>query len=266
MDVVTVVQATGPLLVSFPHSGTEVPDSIKSRFTYAGHRLADTDWYVPELYEFLARLPVSTVTANYSRYVVDVNRSGEGATLYPGQRETELCPTSTFADQPIYRDGELPDEAELALRRERSWQPYHQTLCAELERIKAIHGYALLWDAHSIAAEVPRFFDGVLPMLNLGTADGQSCDPLLAEELHSVMQQSGFTSVHNGRFKGGFITRHYGDPQASIQATQMEIAQSAYLSEQMNAQKMPALDTNKAERLSNVLMKMIISMMFYRSK
>ena len=266
MDVVKVVQATGPLLVSFPHSGTEVPELIRQRFTGAAQRLADTDWYVPELYEFLARLPVSTVTANYSRYVVDVNRPAEGAALYPGQRETELCPTSTFADQPIYRDGELPDEDEVALRREIYWQPYHQTISAELERIKAIHGYALLWDAHSIAAQVPRFFDGVLPTLNLGTADGQSCDPPLAEDLHSVMQKSGFTSVHNGRFKGGFITRHYGDPRASIHAVQMEIAQSAYLSDQMTAQKMPQLDTKKAERLSDVLMKMIISMMCYRSE
>jgi N-formylglutamate deformylase len=266
MEIVTVVQAAGPLLVSFPHSGTEVPDSIRQRFTLEGKRLADTDWYVPQLYKFLARLPVSTVTANYSRYVIDVNRSSEGAALYPGQRETELCPTSTFADQPVYRHGELPNEDEIALRRERYWQPYHQALSAELERIKTIHGYALLWDAHSIAAEVPRFFDGRLPSLNLGTADNRSCHPRLAQDLYSVIHKSGFTSVHNGRFKGGYITRHYGDPQASVQAVQMEIAQSAYLSDQMTDQKVPELDSKKAERLSDVLMKIIVIMTCYRSE
>ena len=259
MEVVTVREASSPLLVSFPHSGTAVPSAIEQQFTAAGRSLIDTDWHVPKLYDFLKELPVSTISANYSRYVIDVNRSPQGTALYPGQNETELCPTSTFGKQPIYLLGKAPDTEEIERRKQHYWRAYHQALTEQLTRIKKTHGYALLWDAHSIAAEVPRFFEGVLPDLNLGSAGGQSCDETLSANLLSMMTDSDYTSVHNGRFKGGYITRHYGSPASDIHAVQMEISQQIYLSNSSNYE----YDRARANKLGRLLKKMVSVMLDY---
>ena len=259
MDVVTLREASSPLLVSFPHSGTGIPTAIAQQFTTAGRSLVDTDWHVPKLYDFLEELPVSTITANYSRYVIDVNRSPQGAALYPGQNETELCPTSTFAKQPIYLLDKAPDTAEIARRKECYWQGYHDALAEQLARIKKTYGYALLWDAHSIAAEVPRFFEGVLPDLNLGSAGGQSCDLRLSADLLDKMDSSGYSAIHNGRFKGGYITRQYGSPNSGVHAIQMEISQNTYLLRSSDYE----YDSIRADKLSQLLKKMILVMLDY---
>ena len=259
MDVVTLREASSPLLVSFPHSGTGIPAAIAQQFTTAGRSLLDTDWHVPKLYDFLEELPVSTITANYSRYVIDVNRSPQGAALYPGQNETELCPTSTFAKQPIYLLDKAPDTAEIARRKECYWQVYHDALVEQLARIKKTYGYALLWDAHSIAAEVPRFFEGVLPDLNLGSAGGQSCDLRLTADLLDKMDFSGYSAIHNGRFKGGYITRQYGSPNSGVHAIQMEISQNTYLLRSSDYE----YDSIRADKLSQFLKKMILVMLDY---
>lgn len=259
MEVVAVREASSPLLVSFPHSGTYVPRAIVQHFTTTGKRLIDTDWHVPKLYGFLKELAVSTISANYSRYVIDVNRSPQGIALYPGQNETELCPTSTFGKQPIYLLGKAPDTEEIERRKRHYWQAYHQALTEQLTRIKKTHGYALLWDAHSIAAEVPRFFEGVLPDLNLGSAGGQSCDETLSANLLSMMTDSDYTSVHNGRFKGGYITRHYGAPGSGIHAVQMEISQQIYLLNSSDYEYHPA----RANKLSRLLKNMVRVMLAY---
>ncbi len=259
MDVVTLREASSPLLVSFPHSGTGIPTAIAQQFTTAGRSLVDTDWHVPKLYDFLEELPVSTITANYSRYVIDVNRSPQGAALYPGQNETELCPTSTFAKQPIYLLDKAPDTAEIARRKECYWQVYHDALAEQLARIKKTYGYALLWDAHSIAAEVPRFFEGVLPDLNLGSAGGQSCDLRLTADLLAEMDSSGYSAIHNGRFKGGYITRQYGSPNSGVHAVQMEISQNTYLLRSSDYE----YDSIRADKLSQFLKKMILVMLDY---
>jgi len=260
MDVVSIVERAGPLLVSFPHSGTFVPENIKETFTEAALLLPDTDWHVPRLYDFLADMPASTITANHSRYVVDVNRFNQGSVLYPGQSETEVCPTTTFTEQDIYLSGKAPHKAQIQARIKAYWQPYHDALAAQLKRIKAIHGYALLWDAHSIASEVPRFFTGTLPDLNLGTAEGLSCQTDIGNQLFLLMQQSQFSAVRDSRFKGGYITRHYGHPQGHIHAVQMEIAQNAYMEEHGDN----VYDESKAAKLSKVLSTMTSKLSHYK--
>lgn len=221
-----------PLLVSCPHAGTEIPPELAARMTPAALAVADTDWHLPRLYAFARELGASMLVARYSRYVVDLNRPPEDTSLYPGQDTTGLCPTDTFRKEALYREGRAPDAAERAARRERYWAPYHVQLAAELERLRAAHGYAVLWEAHSIASVLPRFFEGKLPDLNLGTAEGHSCAAPVQAAVEAAMRGQGrYTWVANGRFKGGYITRHYGRPEAGIHALQMEICQCTYMEE-----------------------------------
>lgn len=226
-------QGTRPLLISMPHVGTHVPPALAARFTDEGQRVPDTDWHLERLYDFADTLGASVLVATHSRYVIDLNRPPDGASLYPGQSVTGLCPLDLFDDQPLYRDpADVPSEAEIAERRQAIWQPYHTQLAQELVRLKALHGAAALWDAHSIRSVVPRFFEGSLPDLNLGTANGDSCDPALAQQLLAIGQQApGYTAVLNGRFKGGHITRQYGKPAQGIHAVQLEMTQCSYMQE-----------------------------------
>jgi len=221
-----------PLLVSMPHAGTDVPDDIAARLAPAAMAKADTDWHLPQLYDFLAELGASTMSARWSRYVIDLNRPQENTNLYPGQDTTGLCPVDTFHREPLYREGQAPDAAEIARRLDAYWRPYHAQLNAELERLLALHGRVVLWDAHSIASRVPRFFEGKLPDLNFGTADGRSCAPELSDAIVGIARaQDDFTVALNGRFKGGHITRHYGQPERGIHAIQLEMCQSTYMDE-----------------------------------
>jgi N-formylglutamate deformylase len=224
---------TRPLLISMPHVGTHVPPALAARLTDEGRRVPDTDWHLERLYDFADELGASVLVATHSRYVIDLNRPPDGASLYPGQNVTGLCPVDLFDDQPLYRDpNDLPTEAEIAARREAIWRPYHAQLTNELARLKAQHGVAALWDAHSIRSVVPRFFEGRLADLNLGTADDVSCDASLAARLLAIGQQApGYTAVLNGRFKGGHITRFYGQPAQGIHAIQLEMTQSCYMQE-----------------------------------
>ena len=231
---------TAPLLVSMPHAGTYLPPALAARFTDEARRVPDTDWHMERLYAFAKDLGASILVATHSRYVVDLNRPPDGASLYPGQSVTGLCPVDTFDDTPIYAKGDVPDDAEIAARRDAVWAPYHAQLRAELDRIRAQHGVAVLWDAHSIRSVLPRFFDGKLPDLNLGTADGASCAPELAQELLAVAESApGFTAVLNGRFKGGHITRAHGRPQDGVHAVQLEMTQSSYMQEAMPFDYLP---------------------------
>jgi N-formylglutamate deformylase len=222
-------QGTGRLIVSIPHAGTYVPPDIAATFTDIGCAVVDTDWHVDLLYNFLEETDATIITATHSRYVVDLNRGPEGTKLYPGQAETSLCPTETFDGAPLYA-GALPDQAEIATRLETYWHPYHTALQAELSRIRTLHGTAHLFDAHSIRTAVPRLFPGDLPALNFGTNDGRAAD---AEITARVVAAAGdhFPHVVNGRFKGGYITRHYGAPAQNVHAIQLELAQSAYMEE-----------------------------------
>lgn len=223
-----------PLLISMPHVGTEIPTSISEQLNPVAQIKTDTDWHLPLLYNMIDQLGASCIHARYSRYVIDLNRPSDDMNLYPGQDTTGLCPLDTFAKQPLYKNGQGPDAAEVEQRIQLYWQPYHQQLQAELARMRAQHGIAILWDAHSIASQVPRFFEGQLPDLNFGTADQQSCDHSLQALLADVMQaqSTSYTHVFNGRFKGGHITRHYGKPTQDIHAVQLEMSQCVYMNEQ----------------------------------
>ena len=225
-----LTRGEAPILVSFPHSGTHLPPDIAARLTDAALAVPDTDWHVPRLYEFLDKMRASRLEATHSRYVVDLNRPPNDEALYPGQKKTGLVPTDTFAGEPLYRAGQEPQDNEIPPRRS-FWQPYHDALAAELARLKAIHGSVILWDAHSIASEVPSLFEGRLPDFNLGTFDNKSCDADIAAQVNAVAQHCGFTSVLNGRFKGGYITRHYGNPKKGVNAIQLEMAQTIYMDE-----------------------------------
>lgn len=221
-----------PLLVGMPHVGTHIPADVAADLTERALTVPDTDWHVDLLYDFLGDLGASVLAATHSRYVVDLNRAPDGADLYPGRDTTELCPTTGFDRQPLHREGRAPDGAEIARRVSLYWEPYHTALAAELERLEAMHGVALLWDAHSIASEVPRFFEGRLPELNIGTNGGTSCDPSLARRVMAVAEAAqGYDAVLDGRFRGGYITRHYGRPGASVHAVQLEQSQRTYMDE-----------------------------------
>lgn len=221
-----------PLLVSMPHNGTAIPEPMRARMTEAARRLPDTDWHMDRLYAFATGLGASMLCPTYSRFVIDLNRAPDGGELYAGARNTELCPLTCFDDSPIYLPGRAPSEDETRERIERFWKPYHEKLASLLQDLLNKHGIALLFDAHSIRSEVPRFFDGRLPDLNLGTAAGTSCDSALERELVLIASRApGFTHVLNGRFKGGFITRNYGDPARGVHAVQLELSQITYMDE-----------------------------------
>ena len=220
-----------PLLVSMPHAGTFIPHSIGCALTQAAARRPDTDWHLPRLYAFLDAIGASVIVANFSRYVIDVNRPPGGENLYPGRETPLLCPTDTFAREPLYR-GAPPSEGEVRRRLETVWNRYHARLASELARIRDEHGAALLWDAHSIVSECPRLFDGALPDFNFGTGGGAACDPRISETLLRIVKDDGdYTAVLDGRFQGGYITRHHGRPGANIHAIQLELSQRVYMDE-----------------------------------
>lgn len=239
-----------PLLVSMPHVGTALPAEVAAELTPAGALLADTDWHLPQVYDFVAALGATRLVATQSRYLIDLNRPPDGSSLYPGQATTGLVPHETFRGEPLWR-GAPPSAAAVHARLERWWRPYHDTLEAELARLRARHRRVVLWDAHSIASVLPRFFDGRLPDLNFGTADGASCDPELAEAvLAAVRAQRACSWVLNGRYKGGHITRHHGRPGEGVHAVQLEMAQAIYMDESAPF----ALDDARTARLRPVLL------------
>ena len=231
-DVFTLHRGSAPLLVSLPHDGSRIPEAIAARMTPSARRAPDTDWHVARLYAFARELGASVLVPRYSRYVVDLNRPPDDVPLYPGQNSTGLCPVVQFSGEPVYRDGEQPSAGEVSARVDACWRPYHDALQAELDRIRSTHGRAVLWEGHSIRGEVPFLFEGRLPDLNLGTASGASCSPALQARLEAVLAaQARYDWVANGRFKGGYITRHYGAPADGIDAVQLEISQRIYMDE-----------------------------------
>ena len=247
-DVYTYRQGESPLLVSVPHDGRCVPDAQRERMTPQALSLPDTDWHVARLYDFVADLGASLIVANFSRYVVDLNRPSDDAALYDGQHATGLCPRYTFSGEPIYIEDLPVGSEEVEERVAAYWRPYHDRIAASLAELKSRHGYALLWDAHSIASRVPRLFDGELPVLNIGTWDDRCCRSPVSEQLLNVAGGSSYTAVLNGRFKGGYITRHYGSPDNDVHAVQLEVAQRAYMDEESGE-----YSPNEAKRFQQTL-------------
>ena len=257
-SVFTLHRGTKPLLVSVPHAGTALPDDQRKRYVERAFAVEDTDWHLDTLFAFVRDVGASLIVPRYSRYLIDLNRPRENEPMYPGVNNTELCPTRFFTGEPLYREGMAPDEAEIARRLSDYWQPYHHALQAELARIKGAHGHALLFDGHSIKSQLPWLFDGRLPDLNLGTASGASCAPSLRAALTRVIAaQAFYTHAIDGRFKGGHITRHYGNPDKGVHTVQLEMCWSCYMAEQPPYE----LDPKRMARLLPVLHALVHTML-----
>lgn len=252
-DTFTYHPGTLPLLVSVPHDGRQLPCEIAGRMTKAGRAIPDTDWHVARLYDFVSDLGAHVIRAEYSRYVVDINRPANGEALYEGRYGSGLCPTQTFLGEDIYKKGTYID---IDQRVDGFWRPYHEHLEAVLNLIRSSHGYALLWDAHSIPSVVPRLFDGELPVMNLGTWCHRSCSAGIADAVMEIATGSGHSAIMNGRFTGGYITRHYGRPEEGIHVMQLELAQRAYMDETTLE-----FDEFKAAQLRATIMSMLKTFM-----
>lgn len=232
MDICTLHRGSAPLLISLPHNGTHVPDAIAARWVESARRVPDTDWHVARLYDFARDLGASILVPAYSRYVVDLNRPEDDVSLYPGQNTTGLCPIVQFSGEPVYLAGQEPTTEEIHTRVDTYWRPYHATLAEEIERLRGLHGRVVVWEGHSIRSVVPFLFEGRLPDFNLGTAGGASCTPELQQSLADILaSQERFSHVVNGRFRGGYITRHYSDLSRQVQTVQLELAQLNYMDE-----------------------------------
>lgn len=229
MDWLRVHRGDAPLVIAFPHGGTDLA-GLDDQFVSPWHAQIDTDWWIADLYAFAADMGATLIATDISRSVIDMNRDPSGASLYPGQATTELCPTTTFDGDPLYRF-DPPDEAEIMQRLHSYHRPYHDRLTAELDRLRTAHGKVVLYDAHSIRSHVPRLFDGELPQFNIGTNGSTTCASELETIVANICAASGYSHVVNGRFKGGWTTRHYGQPDDGIHAIQMELAQRGYMAE-----------------------------------
>lgn len=256
MTPVLVTQGDGPIVLGQPHGGTFVPDDIFSRLNPRGQGLDDTDWHITRLYDGLLD-DVTTVAATFHRYVVDANRDPMGASLYPGQNTTTLCPLTDFDGNPIWKDGQTPSMDEIDHRRSAFHKPYHDALAEELERVRGRHGFAILFDCHSIRSNIPFLFEGTLPVFNVGTNNGQTCDPSLEAATTGVLRNStDYDFVINGRFKGGWTTRHYGRPLNNTHAIQVELAQRAYMDEYSPWDYAPDRANNLRTHLSEILQRL----------
>ncbi|MDR7331193.1 N-formylglutamate deformylase [Roseateles asaccharophilus] len=265
MSVYRLQQGRVPLLISLPHVGTEIPAAIAERMVPRALISEDSDWHLERLYAPLAEaLGASLIVPRYSRYVIDLNRPPDDEPLYPGASGgTGLVPTHFFTSDPLYRDGAEPDAVDIAVRREAYWRPYHDALAAELARLRAEHGRALLFDGHSIRSELPWLFEGELPALNLGTADGASCAPAITRRLGAVLAgQSAYSQVVNGRFKGGYITRHYGRPSQGQHAVQLEMCQRCYMDEALDPRT--AYDEAGAAAVAPLIAKLLQEMLAWQ--
>ena len=226
-----VHRGDAPLLLGLPHTGTDIPAEVEPRFASGWLARKDADWWIDELYDFAIPMGATLVRTTVSRSVIDVNRDPSGASLYPGQATTELCPTTTFDGERLYRPGEEPDAAEIAARRTHWFAPYHAALGAEIARLRSRHPSVVVYDCHAIRSRIPRLFDGELPQFNIGTNGGTTCDPALASSVASICAASGRSHVIDGRFRGGWTTRHYARPADGVHAIQMELACRGYIDE-----------------------------------
>ncbi len=259
--VFTLTPGSSPLLISVPHVGTQIPPDLAPRYLPRALQVEDTDWHLEQLYAFVTTLGAGLIVPRYSRYVIDLNRGPDNAPMYAGTNNTELCPTRFFTGETNYHAGREPDAAEIERRRAVYWQPYHDAVTAELDRIQTRHGHAILFDGHSIKSELPWLFEGKLPDLNLGTANGASCAPGLRAALSQVLQaQDRFTHVTDGRFKGGYITRHFGRPAEGRHAIQLEMCWSTYMVESPPY----TVDAARAAQLAPVLRALVQTMLGWK--
>ncbi|HEX3674439.1 MAG TPA: N-formylglutamate deformylase [Rhizomicrobium sp.] len=265
-DWLSVTCGDAPLIVSLPHTGTQIPPEIETRLVSPWLGRKDADWHVERLYDFAPSLGVTVIRTAMSRTVIDCNRDPSGVSLYPGQATTELCPTTSFDGEPLYA-GDTPRKAEIAERRARWFDPYHAAIAAEIARLRQSHGCVVLFDAHSIRSRIPRLFDGDLPNLNIGTNGGATCDARLTEAVEAACA-SDFSHVVNGRFKGGWTTRHYCKPDDGIHAIQLELACRGYMDEpdEPSPENWPAAyDPDRAAKMRSVLQRILSACLNFAS-
>jgi N-formylglutamate deformylase len=259
-DVFTLYPGSKPLLVSMPHVGTQIPIELQHRYCERALQVEDTDWHLEALYDFVKTSGASLIVPNYSRYVIDLNRPSENTPMYAGSNNTELVPTRFFTGDPIYKPGMEPDNEEITHRVATHWKPYHEALSDELARIRQRHGHAVLFDAHSIQPELPWLFEGHLPDLNLGTVMGNSAAPSLRAALADVLaSQTRYSQVVDGRFKGGHITRHYGQPSEGWHAIQLEMSWGCYMSDAMPPYVMDEVRANQVRPLLQQLVQTMLN-------
>lgn len=253
----TVLRGDAPLIVSIPHAGTEIPPEIESELVSPWLARKDADWWVEKLYDFAPALDATIVRTAISRSVIDVNRDPSGKSLYPGQATTELCPSTTFDGEPLYKkSSHPPDSTQIVARRLHYFSPYHDAVVDEIARLRGIHERVVLFEAHSIRSHVPRLFEGELPNFNIGTNSGASCASELQRTVEAVCNASRFSWVSNGRFKGGWTTRHYGEPQMGVHAIQLELAARGYMDDpaKINEKNWPApYDETRASEMRKCL-------------
>ena len=230
-DWLDITPGDAPLIISLPHTGTDIEPAIVSKLVSPWLARKDTDWWIDRLYDFAAELGATIIRTGISRAVIDVNRDPSGASLYPGQMVTGLCPLTSFDGEALYHQADEPDEAEIRRRRETFFVPYHLALEAAIGRLRKQHRKIVLYDCHSIRSQIPCLFDGILPHLNIGTNSGMSCAADLTALIEQIAARTNFTQVSNGRFKGGWITRYYGKPEEDVHAVQMELACRGYMTE-----------------------------------
>jgi formiminoglutamase len=254
-DWLSIERGEAPLIISAPHAGLEIPAEFVSAYLSLDLARCDADFYIDRLYAFAPNLGATFVRTAICRSVIDVNRDPSGASLYPGRATTGLCPTTSFDGVALYRDGREPGAEEIALRRRRYFDPYHQALVAEIARLRRRHALVVVYDAHSIRSRIPRLFEGELPQFNIGTFDGASCGQALTDKVAAVCESG--SCVLNGRFKGGWITRHYGAPARGVHAIQMELAMSGYLNE--DGPWPPDWEAERARSLQTVLRNVLAS-------
>ncbi len=259
-DLFDLKRGESAVILSIPHAGTRLPEDIRLRLTDEACTLPDTDWHVDRLYGFASGLGATVIKANYSRYLIDLNRPASNESLYPGQATTGLCPQIQFDGSPLYRENAILSQEEISSRIRTYWRPYHLALVAELKRVHEKHGFAVLYDCHSIASRVPRLFEGTLPVFNLGTVNGSSCAPELEQQSEDILAGSGMSWVVNGRFIGGHITRTYGQPATGLHALQMELGCDAYLSDDGSY----AWDDDKAAHVIPVLSRVVCGLLEWR--
>lgn len=258
-----LIEGSTPVLISLPHTGTQIPESEKFRYSARALDVEDTDWHLTTLYYFARALGASMIAPVYSRYLIDLNRPPENTPMYAGSNNTELCPTHFFTGDAIYQNGKEPAADEIEQRVNTYWRPYHSAIRTELERLRQKHGHAILFDAHSIKSVLPWLFEGQLPDLNLGTANGKSCASSLRTVLSETLtSQNAFTNVVDGRFKGGHITRHFGKPEEAIHAVQLEMTWRCYMEEKPPYQ----IDMVRSQNITPVLRKLIQNMIEWRPK
>jgi formiminoglutamase len=229
MDWLHVHKGDQPIIISIPHAGQRLLASQNEDLIDPRAALDDTDHFVDRLYDFAFDMGISLIRSDMSRLVIDLNRDPEGVSLYPGRSTTGLVPTTDFKGLILYHEGKEPDNLEIRQRLIDYYHPYHEAIRQEINRLRIKFGRVILYDAHSVRSVLPWLFEGGLPLFNIGTNAGSTCSPALTE---AVIKVCGPDSVINGRFKGGYITRHYTNLNNGIETIQMELSKRGYMDEE----------------------------------